>query len=51
MRRELYAALHSCYSKVIEIKLMSYFSHASKTLLLERNKAFSAGLMLLLYEE
>ena len=41
----------SWYSKVIEIELINYFSLASKNLKLERNKAFSAGIMLLLYKE
>ena len=36
----------SCYSKVIEIKLMNYFSLASQNSKLERNKAFSAEIIL-----
>ena len=36
---------------MIEIKFMDYLSLASKHLKLERNKAFSAGIMLLLYKE
>ena len=34
------------YSKVIEIKLMNYFSLASQNSKLERNKAFSAEIIL-----
>ena len=36
----------SWYSKVIEIKLMDYFSLASKNSKLERNEAFSAEIVL-----
>ena len=38
--------LDSWYSKVIEIKLMNYFSLASKNSKLERNEAFSAEIIL-----
>ena len=44
-----YRLLHffdSWYSKVIEIKLMNYFSLAFKNLKLERNEAFSAWIIL-----
>ena len=36
----------SWYSKVIEIKLMNYFSPASQNSKLERNEAFSAEIIL-----
>ena len=39
----------SWYSKVIEIKLMNYFSLASQNSKLERNEAFSAGEIILYF--
>ena len=42
----LYFFFASWYSKVIEIKLMNYFSLASKNSKLELNEAFSAEVIL-----